>query len=87
MTDSSNGHTWEIILALGGALQAMTVGVIHYLVKQVSKRDDQLEKSTNALVESSKTNAEIAGLVPELLQKVHDADMRDAARSGQGRRT
>jgi len=56
------GHEWEVILALAGALQALTVGIIRYLLKEVEKRDQRIEKMTESALAQNKLNEQMAQL-------------------------
>lgn len=69
MTDTP-GHAWETILALAAALQALTLGVLRYLTKQIDRRDRQLRDANDALIESAHANARIASLVPSLVDEI-----------------
>jgi len=67
-------HSWEVILALAGVVQALTGGIIKYLLSQIDKRDLTIRDLTAAQTASNLTNAKLAEQVPGLI-----AD-RDAAR-------
>jgi len=58
-----DNHSWEIIMALAAALQAMTVGVIRYLL-------NQLEIAHQNINEMNKVNADLVKQIPGLLSKV-----------------
>lgn len=55
-------HEWEVILALATALQALTLGVIRYLLKLVDIRDARIEKMTEAATATNLLNEQLATL-------------------------
>lgn len=61
-------HTWEVILALSATISTLAGGIIRYLLKELSDAKDALKKLNEA-------NAELAKMVPALLEdsrKVRD---------------
>ena len=59
-------HSWEVILALSGTISTLAGGIIRYLLKELSDAKDALKKLNEA-------NAELAKMVPALLEESRKA--------------
>jgi hypothetical protein len=55
-------HDWEVILALSGTISALAGGIIKYLLKELADAKEALKKLNEA-------NAELAKMVPALLEE------------------
>ncbi len=58
-----DGHEWQVIIALAGTVQLLGGGIIKYLLNQLKEARDTLQKLNQA-------NADLAKLVPGLLEEV-----------------
>ena len=59
-------HTWEVILALSATISTLAGGIIRYLLKELSDAKEALKKLNEA-------NAELAKMVPALLEESRKA--------------
>ena len=59
-------HSWEVILALSATISTLAGGIIRYLLKELSDAKDALKRS-------NETNAELAKMVPALLEESRKA--------------
>lgn len=64
-------HSWEVILALSATISTLAGGIIRYLLKELSDAKDALKRLNEA-------NAELAKMVPALLEE--SRKVRDNAR-------
>jgi len=74
-----DGREWETILALAGVIQALTGGIIKYLLSQIAKHELTIRDLTAAQTASNLTNAKLAEQVPGLIADRETARRRAGA--------
>lgn len=57
-----DNHNWEIIIALSSTITAMAGWIVKYLLKE-------LEEAKGALKKANEVNAQLAAMVPKLLEE------------------